>query len=148
MDAYHGTPGFRLAGIWQSFRELPLWLQAWALLILMPLNAAGFLLLDTFSGQITALALVVVLAVNLPLMWLHGGMNKDMSLVHLLAWVPLEAALLGQLAGLWGDDYLTPLQWAFTLTVIMINAINLFFDIVDAWCWAQGDRVTLHPEHN
>ena len=135
----------RLLGIWHSFRNLPLWLQGWALLILMPLNAASLLLLDSFTGMATALALLVVLTVNLSLMWLHGGMNKDMSLVHLLAWIPLELALLGQLAGLWGDDALTFTQWSFTVAVVMTNAVSLFFDIVDAWCWAQGDRVTLHP---
>ncbi|WP_156478245.1 hypothetical protein [Alcanivorax sp. NBRC 102024] len=41
-----------------------------------------------------------------------------------------------------------PIEWAFTVAVVMVNAISLFFDIVDAWCWAQGDRVTLHPKHN
>jgi len=138
----------RLLGIWHSFRNLPLWLQGWALLVLMPLNGASLLLLDSFSGQATALALLLVLAVNLSLMWHHGGMNKDMSLVHLLAWIPLELGLLGQLAGVWGDDFLTPSQWAFTVAVVMVNAVSLFFDIVDAWCWAQGDRVTLHPKHN
>jgi hypothetical protein len=30
----------------------------------------------------------------------------------------------------------------------MVNAVSLFFDIVDAWCWAQGDRVTLPPDHS
>lgn len=66
----------------------------------MPLNGASLLLLDTFSGQVIALALLLVLTVNLTLMWHHRGMNKDMSLVHLLAWIPLEIALLGQLATL------------------------------------------------
>lgn len=144
-----GNPtSHRLLGIWHSFRNLPLWLQAWVLLILMPLNGASLLLLDSFSGQATALALLLVLAVNLPLMWHHGGMNKDMSLAHLFIWIPLELGLLGQLADIWGDDYLTASQWAFTVAVLMVNAVSLFFDIVDAWCWAHGDRVTLHPDHS
>jgi len=142
------TASHRLLGIWYSFRNLPPWLQGWVLLILMPLNGASLLFLDSFSGQATALALLLVLTVNFSLMCHHGGMNKDMSLVHLLAWIPLEMGLLGQLAGIWGDDFLTPTQWAFTVAVVMVNAISLFFDIVDAWCWAQGDRVTLHPKHN
>ena len=140
----HST-SHRQLGIWHSFRNLPLWLPGWGLLILMPLNGASLLLLSSFSGQATALALLLVLAVNLSLMWHHGGMNKDMSLVHLLAWIPLELGLLGQLAGLWGDDFMTASQWAFTVAIVMTNAVSLFFDIVDAWCWAQGDRVTLHP---
>ncbi len=145
MDANYATATHRLHSIWLSFRNLPRWLQGWALLILMPLNGASLFLLETFSGQAIALALLLVLAVNLPLMWHHRGMNKDMSLVHLLAWIPLEIALLGQLAGRWGDDHLTPALWGFTLAVFMVNAISLFFDVVDAWCWAQGDRLTLHP---
>ena len=119
----------RLLGIWHSFRNLPLWLQGWVLLILMPLNGASLLLLSSFSGQATALALLLVLAVNLSLMWHHGGMNKDMSLVHLLAWIPLELGMLGQLAGLWGDDFMPPSQWAFTVAIVMTNAVSLFFDL-------------------
>ena len=41
-----------------------------------------------------------------------------------------------------------PALWGFTLAVFMVNAISLFFDVVDAWCWAQGDRLTLHPDHS
>ena len=56
MDAYHSITIHRLHSIWLSFRNLPGWLQGWVALILMPLNGASLLLLDTFSGQAIALA--------------------------------------------------------------------------------------------
>lgn len=136
----------RVIACWLSFRTLPTHLQVWVAGVLMPINAASLLFLDTFSGRVTALALVAVLAVNLPLMLHHQAMNRNMSLVHLLAWLPLELVLLAQLAGLCGDQVLTPWQWGFTVAVIMVNAVSLFFDLVDAWCWAQTQRPHWHPD--
>ncbi|EKF75916.1 hypothetical protein A11A3_00440 [Alcanivorax hongdengensis A-11-3] len=133
---------------WHAFRALPLWLQAWVALILMPANAAGLLFLDTFSGRAISLALVLVVIANVALMLYHRGMNRDMSVVHLLAWLPLEILLLGALGGVWGDDTLSRPVWALTVTVVMVNAISLFFDLIDAWRWWHGERMTLHPKHH
>ncbi len=40
----------RLIDCGRSFRSLPLWVQLWVGLFLVPVNAAPFLLPDTYSG--------------------------------------------------------------------------------------------------
>jgi hypothetical protein len=55
-----------LAQIWGSFRALPLWVQVWVGLILVPANALSFAMLDTWTGRAAATAAVAVVATNLP----------------------------------------------------------------------------------
>ncbi|MDE2344293.1 MAG: hypothetical protein KGL63_13060, partial [Betaproteobacteria bacterium] len=80
----------RLSQIWHSFRSMPMWVQRWVGLLLVPANVLPFLLLDTWSGRAGALAALVVVATNVPILWRARGMTRAMSIPHLLAWIPLE----------------------------------------------------------
>ncbi|MBL4714658.1 MAG: hypothetical protein JKY64_09100 [Alcanivorax sp.] len=136
----------RLTAIHDSYRSLPGWVQIWVGLVLTPVNAAGFFLLGTFSGQATALAAVVVVLTNLPIMWHYAGMNKAMSIPHLFAWIPLHVALVGRLVGAYGEGPLELSEWLLAVAVLVVNTISLLFDLVDSWGWLQGDRAT--PGHD
>ena len=54
--------------IWQSFRRLPLWVQGWVALILVPVNLAALLFLSAPQGTLVALLAVGGMAPNLLIM--------------------------------------------------------------------------------
>lgn len=134
------SPGLAERGrlIWRSFTSLPLWVQVWVALILVPSNALAFLMLDTLAGQWTALAALFVVITNLPIMFAYCGMNRAMSIPHLIAWVPLQIALALRLAG--GVPGTT--ETAFIVIILLINGLSLVFDTIDSVRWFAGERET------
>lgn len=136
----------RLVLIWHSFRSIPLWVQIWVAGILVPANAAAFLMLNTWSGQMAAWAAAFVVLTNVPIMWFAGGMSRLMSLPHLIAWGPLQVALVMRLTGQAGITPLTGVEQAFIIGLLTINGISLVFDTLDSWRWLKGEReVPGHP---
>lgn len=125
---------------WISFRSLPLWVQLWVAGFLVPVNAFAFLMLDTPTGRWTAVAALFVAATNLPIMAAYCGMNRAMSIPHLIAWIPLEIFLV--LLLLKGKIVFSDPGFFFTVAVIVINGISLVFDAADSWRWWQGERET------
>lgn len=130
----------RLQQVWRSYRSLPLWVQVWVGGILVPANAAAFLMLDTWSGRMAAAAAVFVAATNIPIMYREGGMSRLMSLPHLVAWGPLQAALAMRLFGMAGPDRLSGPETAFVVMLLVVNGISLVFDTLDSWRWLRGER--------
>lgn len=136
------NPPNRFVSIWRSYRSLPAWVQLWVGVILVPVNASGFFFLDTFSGRWIALAALLVMASNGPLAWYYRGMNKALSIPHLLIWLPLNLILAGRLAGSFGTGSASAGEVALILSVLVANSLSLFFDIRDTWLWVRGDRDT------
>ena len=132
----------RMADIWRSWRSLPLWVQIWVAGILVPVNVLPFFLLESAVGQAGALAALLVLVTNGPLMWVYRGMNKVLSIPHLIAWGPLVIYLLMLLSesGFRADASMMELGLAALL--LAINGISLMFDVVDSAKWLAGDRAT------
>ena len=130
----------RLQRIWHSYRSLPLWVQVWVGGILVPVNAMSFLLLHTQTGQWAAWAALFVVATNAPIMWVEQGMSKLMSMPHLIAWLPLQVALLARLAGQLGDAPLQPFEHPLIVALLLVNGISLAFDAIDSVRWFKGDR--------
>ena len=126
--------------IWASFRSLPLWVQIWVAAILVPVNAYAFLMLDTPAGRWTAVAALFVVATNLPIMAVYCGMNRAMSIPHLIAWIPLEIFLVRLL--LKGGIAFSDPGFLFTAAVLAVNGISLVFDAADSWRWWRGERET------
>tara|TARA_R110001606_G_scaffold11792_3_gene50855 strand:- start:7 stop:246 length:240 start_codon:yes stop_codon:yes gene_type:complete len=58
---------------WRSFQSLPFLVQLWVAGILVPVNAAAFLFLDTTAGWWTAVAAILVLLSNYPIMLAYRG---------------------------------------------------------------------------
>ncbi len=131
---------YRSRLIWVSFCSLPLWVQIWVAGVLVPLNAYAFLMLDTPAGRWTAVAAFFVAATNVPIMVACCGMNRAMSIPHLVAWIPLEISLVTLLLS--GRIVFSDPGFIFTVTVVVVNGISLVFDAVDSWRWLRGERET------
>lgn len=128
--------------IWRSLRSLPVWVQIWVVGILVPVNVLPFFLLETAVGQAGAVAALVVLVTNGPLLWMYRGMNKVLSIPHLLAWGPLEIYLLMLLADSGFRAEAGALELGLAVLLLVINGISLVFDVIDSAKWMAGDRVT------
>lgn len=120
----------------RSMFALPVWVIIWISLMLVPANFAGFFFLDTVSGWWIAVLGAGAIIVNLPLVWLNGGMSKVLAIPHLVFWIPLVVILGYRLIAV---DLATP-EYALTLVVFVINLISLGFDIYDFFEWRGGNR--------
>ncbi|MDF2370851.1 MAG: hypothetical protein P1V21_08665 [Rhizobiaceae bacterium] len=122
--------------ILKSIVSLPLWVQVWMLLILIPANVSGLFFLETTSGQWIALLGSGALAVNTVLVLINGGFTRVLALPHLLFWIPLEMVLLFRMLRVEMDF----VEFTLTLAVLVVNAISLVFDGLDAKRWYSGEK--------
>lgn len=132
----------RSASIWRSYRSLPLWVQIWVGLILVPVNTGWLLVWGTPIGMAAFWAALFVVATNLPIMFYYAGMNRLMSLPHLIAWGPLQAYIAWRLWCPQADAPVSGGEYIYGLLLFAINGISLAFDVVDTWRWLQGQRET------
>lgn len=131
--------GARSQSIWRSLRSMPLWVQIWVVGILVPVNAAAFFLLGTATGVATAWAAVFVVATNMPIMYWYGGMNRAMSIPHLIAWGPLQVWLVLRLID---ADAPVGIELLYIWLLLLVNGVSLVFDLIDSWRWLKGERET------
>lgn len=136
----------RLDRIQASYHRLPLWMRAWILLVLIPANATGFFMLHTESGGLVALASLFVLAANAVTLWHYASLNRALALPHLLAWIPLQVALVARLIGGWGADAMHLDEWLLAVLVVMVNSVALFFDTVASWRWWRSRHLNLEAD--
>lgn len=129
----------RSQSIWRSLRSLPLWVQIWVVGVLVPVNAAAFFLLDTAAGVATAWAALFVVATNMPIMYWYGGMNRAMSIPHLMAWGPLQVWLVLRLIE---ADAPVGIELFYIWLLLLVNGVSLVFDLIDSWRWLRGERET------
>lgn len=122
-----------------------MWVQVWVGLVLIPVNAASFVLLDYRSGQMAALAAAFVVATNIPIMLRERGMSKLMAIPHLFAWGPLTVFLVSRLIDHSIMPMIAPLEQAYAVVLIAVNGVSLVFDVVDSWRWIKGDRAVPRP---
>lgn len=133
-------PRFSLTAVWLSWQSLPAWVQVWLGLILMPVNAAAFFLIDTWTGIAAAIAAVFVVTTNVPIMLYEGGMSRLMAMPHLVAWIPLSVFIVGRLLNLWGGPVLGKSEFVFAIMLLIVNGISLIFDTIDTVKWCRGAR--------
>lgn len=126
----------RLAAAWASFRRLPGWVQVWVVLILVPVNLAPLAFLGWPGVGLVAVLSVGGMLPNAVLIWVERGFSRAMALSHVLIWTPLVALLAWRL---WGGVEDPALAWLY-LAVLLVDALSLGFDWVDAWRWWRGDR--------
>ncbi len=126
-----------IADIWGSFRRMPLWVQVWVAVILVPVNLAPLFFLSAPYAIWVAVLSVGGMTPNLPIMLAERGLSKRMALPHVLIWPPLAVLLGWLLNGPAGESggYTTML-----MVVLVVDLISLGFDIPDALKWLQGDR--------
>lgn len=125
---------------WLSFRSLPAWVQIWVGCILVPVNAVSFALLDTETGRAVAVAALLVVTSNVPLMLWARGMTKLMAVPHLFIWGPLQLLLISTLRQGSGAEALLSPEPIYAMVVLMVNGISLAFDALDSWRWLKGAR--------
>lgn len=131
----------RLQNVWGSFRALPLWVQIWVGVILVPVNTLPFFLLDTPTGRWASWSAVFVVLTNVPIMLIAGGMSRLMAVPHLLAWGPLVVAFVLRLGNPHvGGAPLTATESALLWGVLLVNSVSLAFDVLDTWRWCRGER--------
>lgn len=125
--------------VWQSFRRLPMWVQLWVAIWLVPVNLIGlaFVRADMApqAGLVATLAILGMLP-NIPIMGYWRGMSKAMSLPHLVFWIPLVIVLWS----LMGSDRLSGGYLFYVWVLFLTNVLSLVFDIKDSIDWFRGDR--------
>ena len=125
----------RANAMWRSYRTLPVWVQIWVAVILVPVNAASVLFWGQPGGFWVMLLSLGAVLCNAPVLWVERGFTRTMALSHLLPWSVLVLWLVfappeGSLSY---QRYLTLL--------LVVNAISLVFDFRDAYLWRQERAV-------
>jgi len=120
--------------IWNSFRALPLWVQIWVALILVPVNMAPLFFINQPSGWLIAILAIIGIAPNTAIIIIEKGFSKLMAFPHLLPWSILIVILI--FARPEGSEGYQIILWV----LLIINSISLIFDFPDAYKWWKGDR--------
>jgi len=124
-----------IAEIWQSYRRLPVWVQLWVAVILVPVNAAALgCLAQPFGAWVAAMAVGAMLC-NGVLMLVERGFSRAMALPHVLIWTPM----LGLVVWLLAQDIPSGYR-AYLLILLAVDAVSLGFDVIDTRRWLSGDR--------
>ena len=123
--------------IWSSLRALPLWVQIWVFVILVPVNCAAILFLGAPYGVAVAMLAIGGMFPNAILIVVERGFSKAMSLSHLLLWGPLIALLVWILVA---DAALSEGFRRFIWLLLFVDAISLVFDVPESLKWQRGDR--------
>mgnify|MGYP003571119267 FL=1 len=121
--------------IWHSYRRLPLWVQLWVAVILVPINAASLTFVAHPSGVWVAAMAVGAMLLNGAIMLAEGGFSKLMALPHVAIWTPM----LGLVAWLLAQD-IAPAYRGYLLILLVIDTVSLVFDVLDTRKWLSGDR--------
>ncbi len=123
--------------IWQSFRRIPLWVQIWVAVILVPVNLLPLAFVNEPYGLWVAVLSIGGMLPNLPIMMLERGLSKRMALPHLVIWTPL-VVLVGWI--LLSDQVLSDGYRWMLIALLLVDLVSLAFDYVDAAKWQAGDR--------
>ncbi|SLN61694.1 hypothetical protein PEL8287_03348 [Roseovarius litorisediminis] len=122
--------------IWQSFRRMPLWVQIWVALILVPVNLAALCFWSAPSGGVVAVLAIGAMALNGVIMLIERGFSKLMAVPHVLIWTPLVVLIALLLA----SGELPESFRSYLLALLLVDVISLAFDVPDSWKWWKGDR--------
>ena len=130
--------------LWQSITGLPRWVQVWVM-ILATTNMASLLFLDTDIGFWSAVAFFgVVSGLNMPMMFIQGGLTRALSFPHLI-WVPLLVYIYPSIIGPNALDPASPV-FQFGVAIVVVNGISLLFDFMECVRWLKGGREVLGLE--
>ncbi len=121
--------------IWQSYRRLPLWVQLWVALILVPVNAASLLYITQPAGAWLALMAIGAMLCNGVLMLIERGFSKVMALPHVLIWTPMLGLILWLLSQDIAGSYRT-----YLVILLAVEVVSLILDLSDTRKWLSGDR--------
>jgi len=124
-----------LLDIWHSFRSLPLWVQIWVGLILVPVNTATIVLITEPGSYLIPILAIGGMLPNAVLMFVERGFSKAMALSHVVLWIPLLVLLTIDIkSNSIFADYL--------MVLFAVDFISICFDLKDSRDWLKGDRKT------
>ncbi len=122
-----------LLDIWHSYRSMPLWVQIWVGVILVPVNMATIVLISEPCCWLIPVLAIGGMVPNAVLMFVERGFSKAMALSHVVLWVPLLIFLALEItAGSVFADYL--------MVLFVLDFISICFDVKDSRDWLKGDR--------
>ncbi|WP_421856106.1 hypothetical protein [Oricola sp.] len=125
-----------IARILKSYFSLPVWVIIWIGLFLVPANFSGYWFMDTASGWWIAVLGATGIIVNLPIVWLNGGLSKVLCIPHILFWTPLVVILGYRLLAV----PMNATEFTLALAVFAVNGMSLAFDYYDFFEWRRGNR--------
>lgn len=126
--------------LWRSIVGLPAWVKFW-LMVLAGTNMASFAFLHTDTGRWAAMAFAIVGAINMPMMFVQGGLTRLLSLPHFV-WAPLLIHLFPKIIGPSALDHADP-EFLFAAALFAVNGISLMFDALESVRWFGGRREIL-----
>ncbi len=133
------------AEIWASFRALPVRVQIWVALILVPVNVASLAFVGQDWGMVIAAAANGAMLLNLPIMLVERGLSRAMAWPHLAIWTPM----LGLLLWLWAGGNWPPGAFGGYLAILLVvDGISLVLDLRDAVQWLKGARAVAGRERD
>jgi hypothetical protein len=122
--------------IWGSFRAMPIWVQVWVFVLLVPANSASLLFLGEQNGVLIAVLAIGAMFLNGVIMLVERGFSKAMALPHVVIWTPLAGLLAVMLSrGSEAGAFATYLK-----ILLIVDLISLGFDFKDARDWWGGAR--------
>ncbi|MEO0343417.1 MAG: hypothetical protein AAF198_08265 [Pseudomonadota bacterium] len=120
--------------IWNSYRLLPLWVQIWVALWLVPVNMASLFFLNEDWGPWVAFLANIAMALNVVVLFVEQRFTRTMALPHLPFWTALVVLII-----ILRPDTTTPFG-IYLIVLSVTNTISLVLDYIDAYKWLKGDR--------
>ncbi len=122
--------------IWRSFRAMPLWVQVWVFVILVPVNMFSVVYWAEPNGVWIAVLAIGAMALNGVIMLVERGFSKAMALPHVVIWTPLVIwigwmLVEGDVAAGFG---------LYLVVLLVVDLISLAFDFKDTKDWLAGER--------
>ena len=122
-----------LHDILNSFRSLPLWVQIWVGLILVPVNTATIVLITEPGSYLIPILAIGGMLPNAVLMFVERGFSKAMALSHVILWIPLLVLLVI-------DIKANSIFANYLMVLFAVDFISICFDLKDSREWFKGDR--------
>ena len=120
--------------IFNSLRALPIWVQIWVFIILVPVQVASLFFLNESLGVWVAILAILGMVPNIFIILYERGFSKLMSIPHLLPWTGLVLLII--FARPEGSAGYETYLWV----LLAVTSTSLIFDYIDALKWWKGDR--------
>ena len=127
-----------LSDIFASFRRLPLWVQVWGTVFLVPINMASLLVLDAPYGVWIAVLSWAALLINIPVVLAERGFGRLLAMSHLVFWGPQVLLIVWVLT-----SHAAAITFPATIILpllLVANLISLAFDVRETRDWIGGKR--------
>lgn len=120
--------------IWKSFRSIPLWVQIWVSVWLVPVNLASLAFVAEDWGATVAFLAIIAMALNVIILFIEQRFSRTMALPHLPFWTALVILIVIL------RPNSTTTFGIYLIVLVVTNTVSLVLDYIDAYRWFKGDR--------